>query len=57
MRSRSLRTFIRDHREQIDAYIRARVGDDARIDDSEREMWIRNDESLYNDARRWGWRG
>lgn len=57
MRSRSLRTFIRENREQIDRYIRARVGDDARIDDNEREMWIRNDESLYNDARRWGWRG
>jgi rubrerythrin len=46
----SLRQFIRDNKAEIDAAIR-RVVPDARIDDDEREMWIMNDEGLYNWAR------
>jgi len=49
----SLREFIRKNRAEIDKYIRG-VCDNCRLNDSEREQWIRNDEGLYRWARRSG---
>ena len=46
----SLRDFIRENREEIDAAIR-RVCDNCRLNDAERAEWIRNDEGLYQWAR------
>lgn len=52
----TLRDYIRRNREDIDATIRS-VVPDARINDEERRMWVMNDEGLYRQARRAGWRG
>lgn len=49
----SIRQFIKEHRDDIDAAIRS-VVPEARIDDDERRLWILNDEGLYNWARREG---
>ena len=46
MRRKSLRQFIREHREEIDSYTRSSYKNDR-----ERELWVLNDESLYNWAR------
>lgn len=45
-----MRKFIREHRAEIDAIIHSIVPG-ILIDDDEREMWIINDEGLYNWAR------
>jgi len=48
----TLQTFIRRYRREIDSTIRAAVGPGyGKIDDEERELWIANDEGLYNWAR------
>lgn len=46
----SLSEFIKQNRIEIDKAIRS-VVPNCRIDDSERRLWILNDESLYNWAR------
>jgi hypothetical protein len=46
----SLREFLREHREELDEAIQ-RVAPGAPRNDYEREMWVRNDEGLYNWAR------
>ena len=45
-----LSTWIKENREDIDTAIRTQVPE-AKIDDSERRMWVLNDEGLYNWAR------
>lgn len=50
----SKRDFIRKNRKQIDAHIRAACPNCGKLNDEEREMWIMNDETLYNWARRSG---
>jgi len=46
------REFIRKNRKELDRVIRKTLGNpDLVLNDSEREMWILNDESLYNWAR------
>lgn len=55
-RSRSLTTFIRENKKEIDAYILAKVSN-ARLNDNERRQWILNDEPLYRWAQSWGWHG
>lgn len=53
-----LRDFISENREEIDKCIRAALNDpDYRLNNSEREMWIQNDEGLYSWARSCGWPG
>ena len=48
----SKREFIRTNRKEIDKAIRDRLNDpDYRLNDEEREMWLLNDEGLYNWAR------
>ena len=42
-----MQDFIRDNRAEIDAVIR-RNDPNADTSDSERELWIANDEGLYN---------
>lgn len=52
MKRKSIRSFIREHREELDAAIRrALKRPDFRLNDEERRMWILNDEGLYNWAR------
>ena len=46
----SLREFIRENRQEIDAAI-LRGCPNCRLNNREREMWIRNDEGLYHWAR------
>lgn len=45
----TMRTFIDEFRELIDAHIRWKCDGKipGRIDDRERELWVLNDESLY----------
>ena len=48
----SKREFIRNNRKELDKIIRERLNDpDYSLNDHEREMWILNDEGLYNWAR------
>lgn len=46
----TLRSFIREHRTELDEAIQ-RVVPGARQNDEERRLWILNDEGLYNWAR------
>jgi len=46
----SMRKFIKDNREEIDKAIHSVVSN-ARLNDTERIMWILNDEGLYNWAK------
>lgn len=50
MKRKSVRDFIREHREELDEAIK-RVVPNARLNDEERRKWILNDEGLYNWAR------
>jgi hypothetical protein len=43
-----LRDFIKENREELDRCIHAVVDPDLRLNDTEREQWILNDEGLYN---------
>jgi hypothetical protein len=47
---KSLREFIREHRQELDELIQ-RAAPGAPRSDGEREMWVRNDEGLYRWAR------
>jgi hypothetical protein len=47
---KSLREFLREHREELDEAIQ-RVAPGAPRNDYERELWIHNDEGLYRWAR------
>jgi len=53
MKRKSTREFIREHRAELDQAIKspAGVGQGYRLNDSEREQWIMNDEGLYQWAR------
>jgi hypothetical protein len=44
----TLQEFIDENRGELDACIRNVCGPNHDIDDEEREMWINNDEGLYN---------
>lgn len=46
----TLREFIKENKQDIDEAIK-RVCPNCRLNDSERRMWILNDEGLYNWAR------
>jgi hypothetical protein len=46
MKRKSLRSFIAEHREEIDAFTKSNYHND-----EERRLWILNDEGLYNWAR------
>jgi hypothetical protein len=51
----SKREFIKQNRKQIDEYIRHAIKNpDYKINNEERELWILNDQHLYNWARREG---
>lgn len=48
----SRREFLRQNRKEIDAAIRRALNNpDYKLNDRERELWLLNDESLYNWAR------
>ena len=49
----TFKQFIKNNREAIDPGIR-RVCNNGSLNDEDRRMWILNDESLYNWARRSG---
>ena len=46
----SLTQFIKENRQELDACIKS-VVPNCSLNDSERRLWILNDESLYNWAR------
>lgn len=47
-KTKSMRTFVREHRALIDDVARSVSGDkDLKLNDSEREEWVLNDEGLY----------
>jgi len=47
----TLSEFIAENRGEIDDAVRNVCGPNHDIDDDEREMWVMNDEGLYNWAR------
>ena len=49
----TLKQFLKDNREEIDSAIK-RVVPNVRLNDSERRLWVLNDEGLYRWARREG---
>jgi hypothetical protein len=49
----TLKEFIRENREEIDAAIRS-VCSNCRLNNEERRLWILNDEGLYRWAQRSG---
>lgn len=51
-RRMGMRAFIRKNRAELDAAIRAALRrSDYRLNDREREMWVLNDEGLYQWAK------
>ena len=52
------REFLREHRKQLDRYIREQTGQSEqtsmRLNDEERELWVLNDEHWYRLALRAG---
>lgn len=54
MKKRSLKNWVRDHRDDLDKYIELALGGPERHryrNDDERRGWVLNDESLYLWAR------
>jgi hypothetical protein len=51
MKAKSLRQFIREHREELTQAILRACPNAERIDDDERRLWILNDEGIYRWAR------
>jgi hypothetical protein len=51
MAKKSLRAWIRDNREEIDAAIERVNPGNVRFNDDERRLWVLNDEGLYSWAR------
>ena len=49
--SKPIRKFIKEHRDEIDTYIKEQVPNAKYFNDEERRNWILNDEALYNWAR------
>jgi len=51
--SKSVRTFVRENREELDKCIARALGREKnpRANDDERRLWVLNDEGLYNWAR------
>ena len=50
MKRISMKKFIEENKEAIDAYIKVKAPGQS-INDGERRLWILNDEGLYNWAR------
>ena len=56
--SKSLRTFVKEHRIELEAYVGRRTAHhNDRPSLAELEDWVNNDEHLYTWAQGWGWRG
>lgn len=53
-RRKGITTFIRENREELDAAIKRACPNIGSINNRERELWILNQEGLYNWARREG---
>lgn len=48
-KKKTLKTFVRENRAELTAYIRGQVSDpEYPVNDAEREDWVLNDETLYN---------
>lgn len=50
----TMRQFIREHRAEIDEAIRRACPNVGTLNDADRQLWILNDEGLYNWARSQG---
>jgi hypothetical protein len=49
----TLRQFVKRYKNEIDSYIKQRLNDaNMKIEHRERELWVLNDEGLYNWARK-----
>tara|TARA_R100000049_G_C1951492_1_gene99665 strand:+ start:423 stop:584 length:162 start_codon:yes stop_codon:yes gene_type:complete len=47
-----MREYIKKHKDEIDRYIRNVLDmPDFKINNEEREIWVRNDLALYEDAK------
>lgn len=46
----TLRDFIKQNKDEIDTYIKSVVPEN-KLNDKERQLWIMNDEGLYNWAK------
>ena len=46
-----MRNFIKENKQELDNCIKCAVGENARLNNDERRLWILNDEGLYNWAR------
>lgn len=51
MAYKSLKQFVRENRKEIDGYIKTACPNIGKLNDGERQLWIQNDESLYNWAK------
>lgn len=47
MKRKAIVSFIKEHRCEIDEYIRKLCGTIHRLNDRERRLWLDNDEHLY----------
>ena len=47
MKRKAIVSFIREHRSEIDEYVRKLCGTIRRLNDHERRLWLHNDEHLY----------
>lgn len=51
MKRKSMRDFIRENREELDACIKRVCPNCGSLNDNDRRDWVMNDEGLYNWAR------
>ena len=50
----TMKQFIKENKAELDKYIKIQVGQDVRINNEERRLWILNDYTLYQWAQRSG---
>lgn len=50
----TMREYLKKYRSDIDTYIKGKCQNIPRLNDTERQQWIANDEVLYRCARRAG---
>jgi hypothetical protein len=47
-----MQEYLKEYREDIDRYIRNVLDmPDFKLDNEERELWVRNDSAMYEDAK------
>lgn len=51
MKTKTIREFMREHRDKLDAHIRKKANWKGSINNDGRHQWILNDEDLYQWAK------